>query len=177
MATSLPIMLTVAITYAVRVKISHQSIYTLKLHRRGSNDSARPPSRRLGHQTRSSNLMNRHFDTIDLADVAKWAQEHQDDASIRYALVTENGKIAGVLRRELGYLMADVEADKLIETSFTIVPAQMTWPALLRNMNENNNKIILVGKSTQSLASENILGVITYREIVKSSQQLAKLLS
>ena len=173
-ADILPIILSVAIAYAVRVSITNESIYTLKLYRRGQLlpkglQAALSPSKRATH------IMQKQFATIDQQHISEWTQSQKGVSTPQCAVVTHEGKITGVIRRELNYLMADVDPQKLIDLNYIIVPASMTWSNLLRNMRDRNSQVALVSSRPNSEMPGDIIGVISQHELIQSSQQLAQM--
>ena len=172
-ADILPIILSVSIAYVVRVKITTESIYTLKLYRRGFS---LPQGLQAGIAAtkRAKQVMDRRFVVIDDNGVDLWAQQEGSEKLSPYAVVASENNILGVIRRDLGYLMADVDVHKLIDTAYCIISENTTWPVMLREMNNQDVKVVLVSKSSKSNGIADIVGVITQAEIVSAANQQAK---
>ena len=174
-ADILPIMLSVALCYAVRVRITRESIYTLKLYRRGQ---LMPQGLQAGISIakRARNLMHTNFDLVDIADVDDWVQKQGGEGILKCGIVCEEGEISGVVQREVNYLIAGTDTHKMIDKNFIIVSANTSWSALLRSMDTNKATIALVTQNVRKQKPENVIGVITQHEVIQSSHQLAKLL-
>ncbi len=174
-ADILPIMITVALTYAVRVRITNESIYTLKLFRRGhvvpqGLQAAISVNRRARH------LMNKDFTLVELGTLSEWLTKQADHASAKRTIVYENDEIIGVIRRELSYLRSDVDIEKLIDKNFVIVSANSTWPVILRTMQEHKSPVVLVSHSLRAKKASDIVGIISQHELLASSHKTAQLL-
>lgn len=174
-ADILPIMISVALTYAVRVKITGESIYTLKLLRRGKMIPQGLQAAISGNK-RARHLMNTDFKVVPADELNAWLGDQKQEDFPRCTIVSKDNKVIGVVRQELGYLRADMGAEKLIETSYAIISANTTWPAILRTMHEQKATVMLVSKTIRSQHADDIVGVITQHEIVSSSHETAKLL-
>ncbi len=174
-ADILPIMISVALTYATRVKITSESIYTLKLLRRGKMIPQGLQAAISGNK-RARHLMNTDFKIVEETDLIQWLANQKEEDFPRCTIVSKNGEVSGVVRQELGYLRADMDAEKLIDKGFTIVSANTTWPAILRTMNEDKATVVLVSRTIRSAKVDDIAGVITQYEIIASSHETAKLL-
>jgi CIC family chloride channel protein len=174
-ADILPIMLSVALTYAVRVKITSESIYTLKLLRRGKM-IPQGLEAAISSNKRARHLMNTDFKIILEDELNSWLADQKQDDFPRCTIVSKDNKVTGVVRQELGYLRADMDAQKLIDPNYVIISANTTWPAILRTMYAEKATVVLVSKTIRSQNPDDIVGVITQRELVASSHETAQLL-
>lgn len=171
----LPIMISVAITYAVRVAITSESIYTLKLLRRGRM-IPQGLQAAISVNTRARHLMNREFTTLPLAELPAQLAAQSPAEPSRAVIVSKEGAIAGIARPELGYLQTETDLENLLDKNFVIVVANTTWPAILRIMHERKASTVLVSNFLHSQKISDIVGVITPQEIMASSYETAKLL-
>ena len=123
----IPMTITVAVSYGVRKVVCSESIYTLKLARRGHYmpDALQTNAHFL---KRASELMDRHFLPIPastpLDEVA--ALLKKDDATAFY-LVVDGDKVKGVLTRDRAQFMVrqnetSVSIGDVALTPFVIVP-------------------------------------------------------
>ena len=174
-ANILPIMLSVAIAYIVRVKITTESIYTLKLYRRGFS-LPQGLQAAISVTKRAKQVMDRRFTVIDTNGVAEWVRQEGKQELSSYAVVAVDNQIIGVINRDLGYLMADVDVDKLIDTGYGVISENTTWSAMLREMTREDIKVILVAKSNKATTPADIVGVITQADIINAAHQQAKFL-
>lgn len=171
----LPIILSVAVAYVVRVQISAESIYTLKLYRRGFS-LPQGLQANLSATKQAKQVMSSRFTIVDTGKVASWAREEGAEISACYAIVTSENKIVGVIRRDLGYLMSDVDVHKLIDTAYCVIPENTTWSEMLLKLNSDQGiKIILVARPSEVTNPTDVIGVITQAEIINAACSQAKL--
>lgn len=174
-ADVLPIILSVAVAYVIRVKITTESIYTLKLYRRGF-------SLPQGLQANISatkcvkHIMDRRFEIIKDNEIDVWAQQGGGEQLSSYAVVVSENNIIGLIRRDLGYLMSGVDIRKLIDTAYCIMSENTTWSVMLREMNQQKAKVVLVSQSNEAKNSADIVGIITQSEIVSAAGESARLI-
>jgi CIC family chloride channel protein len=170
----LPVMLTAATAYLVRKMISHPSIYTLKLLRRGhvvpeGLQAAIDAARQVGH------VMSRDFFILAAQDSL---EQYPDDTKAGVApvvVVQDQGIPVGVLHArpaqvpetklgevaEANYLMA-AESDNLID--------------VLTQMHEQHLPVALVFRNHHNLRLDDLVGVISDRQIAALARQDANLL-
>ena len=171
-ADILPIMITVSIAYATRLKLSDESIYTLKLFRRGyilpkgletSFVSAK----------RASNIMDRNIKIIPKEQIQEYYAKCQSQKDIKYIIVNGGGAVQGILNTEIDAFIANTSPELLIDKNFLWIDAKTIWINLLRDMDVTKNPILLVTRSMTSKTAEDIIGVITYREIISATREHA----
>lgn len=174
-ADVLPIILSVAVAYVIRVKITTESIYTLKLYRRGFSLPQGLQSN-ISATKRVKQLMGRRFDIIQDGEVDRWARQEGTEPLSSYAVVVSENTIVGIIRRDLGYLMSDVDIHKLMDTVYCVVSENTTWPVMLRQMNQQEAKVVLVSKSNDIKSPADIVGVVTQSEIVSAVNESVRLM-
>jgi CIC family chloride channel protein len=165
----LPLTITVAISYGVRKMLSPESIYTLKLVRRGHHipDAIRKSSQ---DQNRAAQMMVKPIASLDasltLEGFARIVSEHPEGA---YYLVKENRQISGVVAREeaLGALWEPTRQKKLgkIASRFVTLREEATFLEILNKMYANRVAIALVTNNSLDCSSENVKGIITTKEL------------
>ncbi len=171
----LPIMLSASFAYAIRAKLCPESIYTLKLFRRGQKLP-------LGLQASISstkcanNFMTKDFIVIPREKQKEWLHAHDPVQRPKYVLVEEEGYITGLIREDLQYLLLDSNEEELISNKFATVLYCATWPVVLRTMNTAEVDIILVSKKKGSTNVNDVIGIITPREIIANAQKSAALM-
>ena len=153
----LPIISTVAVAYAVRKALMRESIYTLKLLRRGhvvpeGLESAITQSMSV------NDLMETNFVVVEQGSVMP-----PDD---RVIITTKEGTIAEV------YGLHDRE--NAVKCSVTGIDTML--PETLRLMAAQDAEILLVSTAPLSGRSDNIVGVLTVSEIARQTISVAKLL-
>jgi CIC family chloride channel protein len=171
----LPIILTVSIAHIVRVRLCKESIYTLKLARRGNHV---PQGLQAAVSVRSDakRIMSTDFKLVDISELEKWLDNYTPGKDPRYTLVTREGKIIGIAQEELLYLLRDEDPAKVIDTKLNIATEQTRWPVLMRGMRANNTQTTIIMRTSGSLRAEDIIGIITARELVKHAGNDAELM-
>ncbi|MCO6440002.1 MAG: chloride channel protein [Nitrococcus mobilis] len=171
----LPIITTVSLAYVVRISQTPESIYTLKLVRRG----VRVPQ---GLQAAVSSvrnartIMTNDYQIVEIGDLPEWQANHRPGQGPRHTVVVQDGKILGLAHDELQYLLRDEDPKTLIDTNFFLVTARTPWPTLIRGMRAKDTEKALVTRNRGSTRVEDLLGVITPREIARSSGASAVLM-
>jgi chloride channel protein, CIC family len=173
----LPIIITVTTAYAIRKVISNESIYTLKLLRRGSVVPEGLQSAIALAQS-AGNLMNRDFRVVDIAELEKHLAEYLEEASDIPTLVTREGKVVGLLRRAVEeHKDAPSHIDLYLNKRFLVFPIKTKLPKIMRMMKQFEARYILVTiANTVTNEANKIVGVITEREILNASLEAVSLL-
>lgn len=168
----LPIITTVTLAYVVRVALNRESIYTLKLERRGLDI---PQGLQAAVSTRfdAQKVMSDDFQIIELEELRHWETSRQPGEQPRYTVVAKDGELYGLARRELPYLVRDYDIDELIDRNYRIVAPATQWPTLLRVIKAQEHALLLVGYSG---SIDDFQGVITSREITRVVRRNAELM-
>lgn len=171
-ADILPIMITVAVAYATRLRLSDESIYTLKLFRRGF---ILPRGLETSFVTakRASDIMEKNIKIITKGEVQEWYAKSQTDKNAYYIIVRDGDMIQGILNTDIDAFIANTSPEFLIYRNFYWADARTNWTNLLRNMEDIKNPVILVTSSISAKIAENVIGVITHREIVMATREQA----
>lgn len=171
-ATILPIMITVSLAYAIRLRLSSESIYTLKLFRRGF---ILPKGLETGFVTAKNavDIMAKNIKIIPKEQVQEWYAKCQTENDTQYVIVREGDTIQGILNSDIDAFIANTSPEFLIRKNFHWIDAKTNWINLLRNIDLMKDHIILVTHSMTSKHAEDILGVITYREIIQATKEHA----
>jgi chloride channel protein, CIC family len=173
-ADILPIMITVSLAYATRLKLSRESIYTLKLFRRGY---ILPKGLETGFVTakRAGDIMDKNIKIISKEQVQEWYAKCQTQKDINYIIVREGDVVQGILNTEIDAFIANTSPEFLIDRNFLWVDSKTNWINLLRDIDVIKNPALLVAHSITSNVAENIMGVITHREIISATKEHAYL--
>lgn len=174
-AAMLPIIATVSFAYAVRSALSEESIYTLKLSRRGYS-VPQGLQAATSHLHNAGTLMSAEFDLIDVQLLRQWEATHTPEKAPRYAVAVDDGLIEGVVHENLHYLCAPESTDWTIDRNFLSVVSETSWSSLMRTMHANDCEAVLVIADENSRKAEDVLGVITPREISLASKEDAYLM-
>ena len=165
-------MITVSIAYATRLKLSNESIYTLKLFRRGFT---LPKGLEASFVTakRASDIMSKNIIIIPKEQVQEWYAKFQTQKDIRYIIVREGDTVQGILNTEIDAFIANTSPEYLIDRNFLWVDSKTNWINLLRDMDITKNPVLLVTHFTMPNVPEDIMGVITHREIISATKEHA----
>ncbi|KAA8983614.1 chloride channel protein [Halomonas sp. 22501_18_FS] len=174
-AAMLPIIATVSFAYAVRSAITEESIYTLKLVRRGYS-VPHGLQAATSHLHSAGTLMNTEFDLIDVQLLRQWEATHTPERAPRYAIAVDDDTIDGVVHENLHLLSAPENTDWTIDRNFLRVTSETSWSKLMRSMHASNCEVVLVMHDENSQRATDVLGVITPREISLASKEDAYLM-
>lgn len=165
----LPVIITVALAYAVRSRLTPESIYTLKLVRRGvtlpKGLQAAVSSSRV-----AASIMSRDFQVIERDNLSEWQATHRPGESPRYTIIAENEQLYGIARDELSYLMDTTDLENLVDRNIFMVTAMTAWPVLMRGIKKTQSDVVLVMRRRRSNDVKDIIGVITAREIFAATR-------
>lgn len=171
----LPVIVSVALAYAVRSRLTPESIYTLKLVRRGVS-LPRGLQAAVSSSRVAASIMSRDFQIIEKDKVGEWRETHKAGEGPRYTIIADEGRLYGIAREELGYLMDTVDLEKLVETNFFLVTAMTGWPVLMRGLKKTQSEVIMVMRRRHSNDVKDVAGVITMREIFNAAQDEMELM-
>lgn len=160
----LPIITTVSLAYVVRVAITRESIYTLKLVRRGLNIPQGLQSA-MSMTLDARKVMSTDFQVIQLNDIRKQESPESKDEQPRYTVVADDDSYFGLAREELRYLINEGDAEDMVNQNFELVAPSMRWPELMRVIKSRDKEVLLV---TRNKKVDGLVGVITSREITRA---------
>lgn len=173
----LPVLITTIVAAAVRKVISPESIYTLKLVRRGhvvpdSLQTAFDDARRVRH------VMSTDFAVRDLA-----ASESAEPAggTNEVTLLTRDGYVQGVVRA--GDAAASGGQEEPVQAQFVVVAPETELNATLRSLRATGASCALVTKSAVAIAqpdqlrASDVSGVLTLHDVGRYHANLAELYS
>jgi len=166
----IPMTITVAISYGVRKLLSKESIYTMKLVRRGHPI---PESLRANFQElkRAREVMDSHVmavpASITLDEFARVALEQTD---VSWFLVEDPSGITGVVAKQaaIGALEPSRSAMTLAEVvdrNYIVVPEEAMLPDVIDRMRSKGASVALVALQSGALSAENVMGIITKAQV------------
>jgi CIC family chloride channel protein len=168
----LPIITTVALAYVVRVRLTPESIYTLKLARRGRG-IPQGLQAAMSVTLDARKIMNRDFQVVELDRLREWEWQHRPGEGVRYTVVAQDGEILGIAREDLPYLIRDFDVEDLIDRNVPVVAPKTRWPTLMRTIKAHGCETLLVGSSR---SVDDLRGIITTREIARAARDNAELM-
>ncbi len=175
----LPVILTVAITYTVRNKIVHASIYTLKLLRRGHPV---PVGLQAIFTTarRATDVMTSDFVVLHAKDGLDWWPERKTASkSDPVVVVQSEGEVVGVLCSRPVASGSDSSAatlGDLAERDCVFVAVTDVLIDVLAAMRSHHANVALVTRDRTSPHPADIVGVITDRQIASEARRITELL-
>jgi len=175
----LPVLITVSIAYAVRKMICDPSIYTMKLLRRG-NPVPEGLEAAVNQARKAKNVMSKSFRVVNIDDLIAAAQKIGTNIyPPQHFLIEKEGLIVGVVPREELSMLPENDQhsmSELPELKFDVTTPNESLPHVLRKMQNDNVEIILVTKKKTNQAQD-VIGLITVREIAMMTEHCAVLLA
>jgi len=165
----IPITITVALSYGIRKALCPESIYTLKLTRRGHHIPSALHAN-LSHVKHVKDIMQTIVTALPASStldaLAKTVLERPEES---HFLVHDGDLIVGVVGREaavgaLDQLRAAKTLGQVANTQFIVVSGDTTLADLLGEMYAKGVSISLVAANTQSPSITDIQGVVTEYE-------------
>jgi len=187
---ALPIIITVGAAYIVRKLISNESVYTLKLLRRGSVVPEGLQSA-VALAQRAGKVMSTAFRVVTVSDLEhSRASSHiyEDAQSPLTILADDHDGILGIFPPHI--TQGDISRehyDVYLDKRFVIVGVNDTLPSVMHLMNDQNADYAIVTALEKththfkriyqkSEKASQVLGIITEQEILASSRQAYRLL-
>jgi chloride channel protein, CIC family len=172
----LPLTVTVAVSNGIRALLSRETIYTLKLARRGH---IIPKSLQANFE------YSRHAGTVMAANlrvlpastrIPDFARIVSKDASISYFLLEEQGKIAGIVTRDAALKVLEDSGSKLelkdvMQGSYVTVTENAALSEVLERMRTAEAQVALVVSRVPPCLVSDVLGLITKERIVASVEE------
>ena len=169
----IPMTITVAISYGVRKVVCSESIYTLKLARRGHYmpDALQTNAHFL---IRASELMDRHFLPVPAAaTLDEVAVLLAKDDSMTFYLVVDGETVKGILTRDRAQVMVrqnekSVSAGDMPLMPFIIVPISAHLVDIVEALHTNRAQVALASNELRDASPVHIQGVIDKTRILDS---------
>ncbi len=170
----LPIVISVALASNLRKLICNESIYTLKLLRRGIIVPEGLQAD-LSSANRARDIMAQTFQVVELTLLE---QELPNIKPNQITIVEKHGEILGVLRNKL-FAKPEINIEtpeEFLDTNYIMVAPFTNLVAISRKMQEKEAEIILVTRNPNDNSSRTLLGTITAKEISAAMGRTAKLM-
>ncbi len=177
----LPMTITVALSYGVRKMLSRESMYTLKLVRRGF---AVPDALQadLLHTKLARDLMDSHIETIGLSEMDA-IPRYFANPEISYLIVQEGDELIGALPRESAKADpaqpgGDQDFKERIIKDCVIVRDTDTLFRVIEKLHSNNKvSLALIVSDNRKAGSYKVVGVVTRGLITKALEDYEELFS
>lgn len=170
----LPIVISVAFSVVLRKFLCDESIYTLKLLRRGIIVPEGLQSA-ITSANRARDVMEKTFQIIQLSNLEHtWHQIKHTQVTI----IEKHGEILGVLKnRHLPKDLTEENLDEFLDRNYIMVAPFTNLITIIRNMQEKEAEFILVSRDPTVNTTKMLLGAITAKEIAASVGRAAKLMT
>lgn len=179
----IPMTLTVAISYGIRKVLVSDSIYTLKLARRGRY-MPEALQANYHHEIEASDVMDTKFDSIQSGtSVETFVDKVFSQENVPWYLrVDENDQVTGVIARDTGmkaYLRKNKSQtlDQLDTTAFVTVHQDTKLFRIINQIGDSDKNLALVIDCDKDPKLDNVKGIITRENIAKVMAQAMELYS
>lgn len=183
-AVIIPMTVTVALSYGVRTLISHESIYTLKLRRRGH---AVPDALQanLAFGRRVSEFTDRNFSIFPASmPVGQFLDQAENLRKSRYFLTEEQGQARGVFIFEDALRVLretpDSRLEKVASTDFITIRERASLALLMERLRRRNAHFVLVLRGDMGSGGMdvgNVRGILPKERIVDTLVEESELFS
>jgi CIC family chloride channel protein len=169
----IPTTIAVAISYGVRKVLSEESIYTLKLVRRGH----RVPTSfqtTFHHLKPATAMMETHLGALPAsATVADFARIASSRRASSYFLVVSNDQVVGVLDKGMAVRALDehqrgTKLSEIAKDNFGVILATSSFLEVLSAVRSTNVPFTLVVDRLDHATVGTVKGVITSRQLIES---------
>jgi CIC family chloride channel protein len=169
----IPMTITVAISYGLRTLFSRQSIYTMKLVRRG-HSVPEALQTNIHYLRRAKELMERRINIVEASctidTLSGIALEYR---TVPFYLVRDKGAILGIVTSEsaletLGEKGGGATLGEIADRNFIRVAEDTTFFEILVRMRREKTSLALVLRDVRRDSPEGVLGVITSSQILEA---------
>ncbi len=180
----LPITITVALSYGLRTLLLEESIYTLKLVRRGHYMPAGLQVNLL-HIRSSHDVMRSEVRSIEAdADLAQLRQLAVSNPEERWFLVVDQGRVVGVISRDgewTGLEESDLHYQPVaahVRQDFIFAAENEKLADLVERMHHPHSSVaVVLGAGRHAASAEAVIGLITWEHIAEVLEESADLFS
>jgi CIC family chloride channel protein len=172
----IPMTITVALSYGVRMLLSRESIYTMKLVRRG-HYMPEALQTNFYYQRRANAVMETHIATVPasstVGELARTALEHK---AIAFYLIQDHDKVIGVVAKEavpgaLAEYGGTTTVREIANIKYATVTENATLFDVMTQMRANKASIVLVGCCTEAVMAQDVNGIISSQQIIDAMKE------
>jgi chloride channel protein, CIC family len=180
----LPMTMTVALSYGTRTLLTRQSIYTMKLARRGHFIPAALQANLLNVR-RARDIMEKPVVTVSSADsLDVLARRSEEYPAVRWFLVVDDGHVEGVAPRDYALSASETErrgwhsvAD-VMRRDFIIAREGETMDRIVAGMHRPHAAVAVVFRRPGSASSAvDVSGIITWERVAELLEEAVELFS
>lgn len=178
----IPTTIAVAISYGVRKVFSDESIYTLKLVRRGRRVPAAFQTN-FHHLKPATDLMETHFGNVTAStSIEEFARIVSDPAAPPYFLIVDADIVTGVADKMTAVQAWQKQAQGntiggIIKNNYTVVDKKASFFTVLSAMRSIRTTFVLVIDKPGDMTVNNVKGVIASPQLVDSMVEDIELFS
>lgn len=166
----IPMTITVALSYGIRRLLSKESIYTLKLVRRGHY---LPEALQANPQQlkRAGDVMDTQFVVVSaLSTLDEFICIVSEQSAASCFLVKDINRIIGVITKDsvlkiIGQVGKPIKLDDIANKDFVTVEEKTTLPDVIARMQSSQVSVALVIHGTGSASVDDVKGLITKQQI------------
>ena len=172
----IPMTITVALSYGMRKTLCNESIYTLKLARRG-HYMPEALQTHFHQLKRAKDIMDTSLGEIQASSAPEeFARIASEQGSISLFLLEEKDRVIGVLVREkaidcVGKTTETCTLQEFSDMDFVIVSEEATLFYVLARMRSDQASVALVTKGGDLVSPADVKGAITRRQIGEAMMQ------
>ena len=166
----IPMTITVALSYGMRKSLCNESIYTLKLARRG-HYMPEALQTHFHQLKRAKDIMDTNFGEVRASSSPEeYARIASEQVSLSLFLVEEKDRVIGILRREtaidcMGQSIKTCTLQEIADKDFVNVSEEATLFYVLARMRSDRASVALVTKTEDLVSPADVKGTITRHQI------------
>ncbi len=172
-----PMTITVALSYGVRKVLSRESIYTLKLVRRG-HYMPEALQANFHHLKRAREVMDAHIVTVPASStIDEFSRIVSERPSTPYYLVEDHNAVLGFVGKDALLKMREhpgkaITVGEIVDKEYAILPENATLLDVLARLRFDHTSIFLVtNNGTRSVSTDQVKGMITKQQIADAMSQ------
>jgi CIC family chloride channel protein len=172
-----PMTITVALSYGVRKILSRESIYTLKLVRRG-HYMPEALQANFHHLKRAREVMDTHIVTVPASStIDEFSRIVSERPSAPYYLVEDHNAVVGFVGKDALLKMREhpgkaITVGEIVDKEYAILPENATLLDVLARLRFDHTSIFLVtNNGTGSVSTDQVKGMITKQQIADAMSQ------
>jgi CIC family chloride channel protein len=172
----LPLTVTVAVSNGIRVILSSETIYTLKLARRG-HFIPKALQANFEYSRRAATVMDTNTIVLSVSTrISDFARIVSTDPSVSHFLLEEHNRIAGFVTRDAALKVLDESGSQLqlkdvMQRSFVTVAENTTLSEVLEHMIAGGAQVALVVTKSPPRSITDVLGLITKERIAVTVEE------
>jgi CIC family chloride channel protein len=173
----LPLTITVAASNGIRVFLTRETIYTLKLARRGHFIMKALQANFLHASRGAAVIMSTNLRVLSASTgMPEFARIVAADAGVSHFLLEEQGKIAGIVTKDAALKVledsgAQLQLKDVMQRSYVTVTETATLSEVLARMLAGGAQIALVASKSSPGSAAHVLGLITKERIMASAEE------